>query len=186
MERRKHSKVNSLPKELREATEQLHQAGRTYTQITEYLRDHGTDIDRSSVGRWDKAFSARLERIKLAAQRAEAVIREMGDRPVTEIYEAAEKVATQALLDVMLEMPEGASEIKFIDAARAIAALQNSAMRRECTKIAIAKDAEERAARAAKEIDKIGAKAKLSPDVLAQIREQVYGIVPQSGTGVRS
>jgi hypothetical protein len=181
MPRRTHSKVEGLKVDVRKAVEKLMLAGETYESITEYLKTQGVAIGRSSVGRWGKDFARRLERLNLAARQAEAIVRETGDRPATEINEAAEKIATQALLDILLALPEDAAEMKLKDACFAIAALQDSAVRRERAKLAFSKEAEGRAKKAADEIGKLGTAKGIDEATIREIQQKVFNIATPAG-----
>ncbi len=181
MPRRTHSKVSELPEALRKAVEKLLLDGRSYDEITEFLTANGTKIGRSSVGRFGKDFSKSMERLTLASRQAEAIVKEIGDRPATELNEAAEKLATQMIFERLLELGSDIEEAKFKDLMYGIAALQDSAVRRERAKLAFSKESESRAAKAAAEIGKIAKAGGLDEAKIREIQAKVFNIAKPAG-----
>ena len=78
--RRSQSKiVRELPPELVETiNNMLVREGLTYQQVTDYLKEQGHNISRSSVGRYGKNFADRMERLRVIREQAKTIVESVG------------------------------------------------------------------------------------------------------------
>ena len=171
--RRTHSRISGLPKGLREAIDDALLRGVTYDEIVAWLAGKGAEVSRSSVGRYGKEFSKRLERLAQVRDQTKAIVQEVSGRPATEMHEAANLLAVQQIFERLLDAKDEIDEANIVELIKAVAQLEKSAVWRERAKLAFKRQAET----AAKKIEEIGEKEGLSPEILRKIREQVYGIV---------
>lgn len=142
MTRRKHSKVErALPPEIREAVNAKLTDGYTYQEIADWLRSLGHVVSRSSLGRYGKGFLAKLERVKVAREQARAIVQEVGDGPATEMAEAANQLAVQMIMEVLMETPSLAGE-KIAELLKALAQLERATVNREKLKFEFRSKAE--------------------------------------------
>ncbi len=129
--RRKHSKINQLPDPVVDQVNKLLVTpGITYDMIVEHLKKLGHEVSRSSIGRYGKDFVARLERLKIVKDQAKAIIEEGGDRPATELNEAANQLAMQLIMETLMNVDIIEGE-KLTDVLKALAHLERSAVARE-------------------------------------------------------
>ncbi|MDE6520398.1 MAG: DUF3486 family protein [Ruminococcus sp.] len=73
---RKHSIIDGLPSDLREAVDEMIKADFTYHEIVEYIRKNGVQISVSSVQRYASNLNATLESLRLAQENFRAVMEE--------------------------------------------------------------------------------------------------------------
>lgn len=73
---RKHSIIDSLPSDLREAVDEMIKTDFTYHEIVEYIRKNGVEISISSVQRYASNLNATLESLRLAQENFRAVMEE--------------------------------------------------------------------------------------------------------------
>ncbi len=70
---RKHSIIDGLPSDLREAVDEMIKTDFTYHEIVEYIRKNGVEISVSSVQRYASNLNATLESLRLAQENFRAV-----------------------------------------------------------------------------------------------------------------
>ncbi|MCM1506383.1 MAG: DUF3486 family protein [Ruminococcus flavefaciens] len=73
---RKHSIIDGLPSDLREAVDEMIKTDFTYHEIVEYIRKNGVEISISSVQRYASNLNATLESLRLAQENFRAVMEE--------------------------------------------------------------------------------------------------------------
>ena len=73
---RKHSIIDGLPSDLREAVDKMIKTNFTYHEIVEYIRKNGVEISVSSVQRYASQLNATLESLRLAQENFRAVMEE--------------------------------------------------------------------------------------------------------------
>lgn len=169
--RRKHSKITTeLPPEIvSEVNRLLVEEGKTYQEIAGWLKEMGHDVSKSSVGRYGKDFLSRLERLRVVKDQARAIVEENGDRPATELHEAANQIAVQLIMEKLTTVND--LEVDNIaDLFKAVAQLERSATGRERLKFNFNKGAD-----AAAEKIKAALKAEISADqdLLSRLGELV-------------
>ena len=162
-----------MPKELREAVDKRILAGATYQEIADYINDMGHEISRSSVNRYGKAFLAKMEKLNLFREQAKSIVEQAGDRPALELTEATTQMATQVIMEHLLET-DSLKGAKAKDILMAAAMLERSAVAREKLKMETRKKAQA----AVKNIEeKVRARKSLDAETLNIIKEEVYGII---------
>lgn len=73
---RKHSKIDGLPDNLKDAVEEMIKDNFTYRDIVEYIRKQGFEISQSSVQRYASSLNATLQSLRLAQENFRAVMEE--------------------------------------------------------------------------------------------------------------
>ena len=164
---RKRSKVTTeLPPEIRQEVDRLLIEGVTYEEISMFLKAKGYDISKSSIGRYGKDFLNFYRRVKVVEDKSRALVGEAGEGLVLE--EAASKLFLQQILDLLLQ-----GELDIKEKSRIIAdfaRLQSASVQRERLKSEYKKKAD-------KAVSKIRQKKEISPELLKEIEESIYGIV---------
>lgn len=131
MSRRKHHKINSFPPELVEEINQRIVNGETYESIARWLtEEHECSIGKSSVQRYGKEFTAKLERLRIIKDQAKAIIDTDPDAPATEMHEAANQLAVQLIMETLMQVPD-LGKAKVTELFKALALLERSAVARE-------------------------------------------------------
>lgn len=73
---RKHSIIDGLPTDLKEAVEEMIKDNFTYREIVSYIRKEGFEISQSSVQRYASSLNQTLQSLKLAQENFRAVMEE--------------------------------------------------------------------------------------------------------------
>jgi len=114
-----------------------------------------------------------MGRMKESAKLIRDAMKTLDDEKVSETQKAAAEMLTAHTIDLMMRKDKlSAREIKHLSTAT-----------KYCTQIAIVADkyvreqVKRKVESAAKKIDQIGTKKRISPETLKAIREQVYGII---------
>lgn len=135
---RSHGKIDSLPPKLRSEVENRLLNGDTYEEISDYLKDQGQEIHYSSVGRYGRKFLKRFESVRVAKEFAKLLAEDNADRPSTELHEANNLLASQLIMEAMVQddmAPEERAKI-----AKSIASLQRAQVSNEKLKLQARKE----------------------------------------------
>ena len=73
---RKHSKIDGLPSDIKEAVEEMIKSDFTYREIVDYIKDQGFEISQSSVQRYASGLNETLQSLRLAQENFRAVMEE--------------------------------------------------------------------------------------------------------------
>ena len=167
---RSHGKIDQLPAGLRREVENRLLEGDTYEQVSDYLKEQGEEVHISSVGRYGKKFLNRFESVHVAKEFAKLLAEDSVDRPATELHEANNLLASQLIMEAMLDDTMDADDKA--KAAKSIASLQSAQIRNEKLKIEARK--EQGAVHAAMELLKEKVFAEIGqnhPDIAATLLE---------------
>ncbi|AEG60028.1 phage protein Gp27 family protein [Desulforamulus ruminis] len=167
MGRRKHHKVAALPPEIVEAVNEMLLQGHTYEEIADYLKNMGTPVSKSAVGRYGKDFHAKFERLKQIRDQAKAIIESNDGAPGTQLAEATTELAISMIMETLSEL-DGLQGEKVTELLKVLPKLADSGTRREALKLQFNKGAEAALARLKEEL-----KAELNsePDLLQKMYE---------------
>lgn len=130
---RSHSKIDRLPPSLKRDVEEMLLSGDTYEDISGYLKGQGEDIHYSSVGRYGKKFLKRFESVRVAKEFAKLLAEDNADRPVTELHEANNLLASQLIMEALVDDQMDAEERGKL--AKSIASLQRAQVSNEKLKL---------------------------------------------------
>ncbi len=143
----------------------------TYDDMVLYCSTQDCVVSRSAIGRWAKRMQV-YERMKTAGTIAREVMEGLSDENATQTQKAAAEIITAQIIELSVSENLNAKEIANVAKAA-----------KDCTAVAMKADtyirdrAKAKAEAAVKKITKIATKKKIDPEVLKQIREEVYGIV---------
>ncbi len=73
---RKHSIIDGLPGNIKEAVEEMIKADFTYREIVEYIKKQGFEISQSSVQRYASGLNETLQSLRMAQENFRAVMEE--------------------------------------------------------------------------------------------------------------
>lgn len=73
---RKHSKIDSLPNDIKEAVEEMIKSDFTYREIVDYIKNQGFEISQSSVQRYASGLNETLQSLRMAQENFRAVMEE--------------------------------------------------------------------------------------------------------------
>lgn len=135
---RSHGKIDSLPPALRSEVENRLLNGDTYEEVSQYLAEQGQEVHLSSVGRYGKKFLKRFESVRVAKEFAKLLAEDNADRPSTELHEANNLLASQLIMEAMVNDDMAAEERAKI--ASSIATLQRAQVSNEKLKLQARKE----------------------------------------------
>ena len=135
---RSHGKIDNLPADLKHEVENRLLNGETYEEISNYLKDQGEEVHLSSVGRYGRKFLKRFESVRVAKEFAKLLAEDNADRPSTELHEANNLLASQLIMEAMVNDDMEADERAKI--AKSIASLQRAQVSNEKLKLEARKE----------------------------------------------
>ncbi len=135
---RSHGKIDQLPPALRREVEDRLLAGSTYEQVSDYLKEQGEEVHVSSVGRYGKKFLNRFESVRVAKEFAKLLAEDNVDRPATELHEANNLLASQLIMEALIDDEMDAADRAKV--AKSIASLQGAQVRNEKLKLEARKE----------------------------------------------
>lgn len=159
----------------------------TIDDIVRMVRGMGGDVSKSAVGRYKKSMEERLADFRESQAVAGEWVRQLRADPDGDIGQMLAqmlKVIAHRTQSDMLD--EGADAKQIAMLARAIKDLTSVEKAKVELEARLRAEAAKAAAeKAAEAVDRVGKAMRLDPEALRQIREEVYGIVPQArGDGV--
>ncbi len=135
---RSHGKIDSLPRDVKHEVEERLINGGKYKDVSDYLKENGYDVHYSSVQRYGKKFLARFESVRVAKEFAKLLAEDNVDRPATELHEANNLLASQLIMEAMVDDEMDAGDRAKI--AKSIASLQNAQVANEKLKLTARKE----------------------------------------------
>lgn len=130
---RSHGKIEKLPAELKRDVEERLLSGETYEEVAGYLKEQGEDIHYSSVGRYGRKFLKRFESVRIAKEFAKLLAEDNADRPTTELHEVNNLLASQLIMEALVDDEMDAEERNKM--AKSIATLQRAQVSNEKLKL---------------------------------------------------
>lgn len=135
---RSHGKIEGLPESLKKTVEEKLLTGETYEQISSFLKEQGEDIHFSSVGRYGRKFLNKFESVRIAKEYARLLAEDNAERPATELHEANNLIASQLIMQALVDDDMDADERAEI--AKNIATLQRAQVSNEKLKLQARKE----------------------------------------------
>lgn len=135
---RSHGKIDTLPDGLKRQVEEKLLSGETYEEIAAYLQENGEDVHFSSVGRYGRKFLNKFESVRVATAYAKLLAEDNIDRPATEIHEVNNLLASQLIMQALVDDEMDPKERS--DLIRSIASLQKAQVSNENLKLKARKE----------------------------------------------
>ena len=111
---RKHSIIDSLPSDLREAVDEMIKTDFTYHEIVEYIQKNGVEISISSVQRYASSLNQTLQSLKLAQENFRAVMEEPEKYKNLDVTDGILRLLSNQVFQAINNLPEEqAQEIDF-------------------------------------------------------------------------
>ena len=121
------SKLDELPEELRLKVDvMLADTSNTYEYISQYLKEEGYDISKSSVGRYAMRSNTARQRLLEAQAQTEKLIQVVKDNPDADYSEAAILMTMNGLINKVATAEEEFQEMPLDKAGRLIASLSRT------------------------------------------------------------
>ncbi len=97
--------IDKSPPDVKETVDQMLMTGCTYKQIVQYLSDNNITLSQQSVCRYARKFAASVEMLRAAQDNMAAITSIMDEYPDLDITEAISRLASQNILQAIVEMP---------------------------------------------------------------------------------
>ena len=121
------SKIDELPEELRMKVDvMLADTSNTYAYISDFLKQEGYEISKSSVGRYANRTNTATQRLLEAQAQTEKLIQVVKENPEADYTEAAIMMFMNGLVDKVAMAEEEFSELPLDKAGRLIASLSRT------------------------------------------------------------
>ena len=121
------SKIDELPEELRTKVDvMLADTSNTYEYISQFLKQEGYEISKSSVGRYATRTNTATQRLLEAQAQTEKLIQVVKDNPDADYTEAAIMLTMNGLVNKVAMAEEEFNEMPLDKAGRLIASLSRT------------------------------------------------------------
>lgn len=121
------SKLDEIPEDLRLKVDMmLADTSNTYEYISQYLKEEGYDISKSSVGRYAMRSNTARQRLLEAQAQTEKLIQVVKDNPDADYSEAAILMTMNGLINKVATAEEEFQEMPIDKAGRLIASLSRT------------------------------------------------------------
>ena len=121
------SKIDELPEDLRMKVDvMLTDTSNTYEYISQFLKEEGYDISKSSVGRYATRTNNAMQRLLEAQAQTDRLIQVVKENPEADYTEAAILLTMNGLLNKVATAEEEFNEMPLDKAGRLIASLSRT------------------------------------------------------------
>ena len=97
--------IDKAPPDVKETVDQMLMTGCTYRQIVDYLADNNITLSQQSVCRYARKFAASVEMLRAAQDNMAAITSIMDEYPDLDITEALSRLASQDILQAIVDVP---------------------------------------------------------------------------------
>lgn len=123
--KRKHSKIDKLPADIKEAVEQMILGDYTYRDVCDFVRDTvNVTLSEAAVCRYAQGLNASVQEIRLASENMRALTEEMQKFPQLDTTEGIARLISHKVLQAVQQMDEialkEADPLKLIEKATAL------------------------------------------------------------------
>ena len=123
--KRKHSKIDALPADIKEAVEQMILGDYTYRDVCNFVRDTANvTLSEAAVCRYAQGLNASVQEIRLASENMRALTEEMQKFPQLDTTEGIARLISHKVLQAVQQMDEialkEADPLKLIEKATAL------------------------------------------------------------------
>lgn len=123
--KRKHSKIDKLPADIKEAVEQMILGDYTYRNVCDFVRDTANvTLSEAAVCRYAQGLNASVQEIRLASENMRALTEEMQKFPQLDTTEGIARLISHKVLQAVQQMDEialkEADPLKLIEKATAL------------------------------------------------------------------
>lgn len=103
---RKHSIIDKLPPEIKDAVEEMIKANFTYREILEYLDSNGYPVSYSTVQRYAANLMETIQSIRLAQENFRAIMTETEKYSNLDVADGILRLLASQMLEAINQMPE--------------------------------------------------------------------------------
>lgn len=103
---RKHSIIDGLPSELRDAVDEMIKSDFTYHEIVDYIKKNGVEISMSSVQRYASSLNETLQSLRLAQENFRAVMEETEKYKNLDVTDGILRLLSNQVFQAINQIPE--------------------------------------------------------------------------------
>ena len=103
---RKHSIIDGLPSELRDAVDEMIKSDFTYHEIVDYIKKNGVEISMSSVQRYASSLNETLQSLRLAQENFRAVMEETEKYKNLDVTDGILRLLSNQVFKAINRIPE--------------------------------------------------------------------------------
>lgn len=169
------SKVHTLPENVKADLDKKLVTGgfSDYVTLSDWLKDQGYEISKSSLHRYGSEFEQRLSAIKIATDQAQAIADTIGDDQGV-LGDALTRLIQEKTFQLLVEMEKlDAEDIDFTKLGEMVAKLNKTALLQKKW----ISDMREKTAKTADEVVRVAKSGGLSAERAEEIRKKILGIV---------
>ena len=124
---RTNSKIQQLPDEIRQVVEDmLLDTSNTYLDISNYLREEGYDVSKSSIGRYAIKTNSAIRKLEEAQQQTKMLVEAIKKDPNADYTEGAMRIITNELTQRFATAEEEWDDMALDKAARVMVSLSRT------------------------------------------------------------
>jgi len=169
------SKVQALPEAVKSDLDKKLVAGGfcDYATLSDWLKEQGYEISKSSLHRYGSGFEQRLSAIKIATDQAQAIADTIGDDQGV-LGDALTRLIQEKTFQLLVEMESlSVEDVDFTKLGEMVAKLNKTALLQKKW----ISDMREKTAKTADEVVKVAKSGGLSAERAEEIRKKILGIV---------
>lgn len=122
---RKHSKIDALPSDIKEAVEQMILGNCTYRDVCNFVRDTAdVSLSEAAVCRYAQRLNATVQDLRLASENMRTLTEEMAKYPQLDTTEGIARLVSHRVLEAVRNMDDDALKesdpLKLIDRCTAL------------------------------------------------------------------
>lgn len=122
---RKHSKIDKLPSDLRDAIDMMLMGDYTYKEVAEFIRDNANmSISETSVWRYASGLDATVQELRMAQANTRVIMEEIAKYPHLDTAEGILRLTSHRVMEAIRNLTEQqlreADPIKLINAAKGL------------------------------------------------------------------
>lgn len=103
---RKHSIIDGLPSDIKDAVDEMIKSDFTYHEIVEYIRKNGVEISISSVQRYASSLNETLQSLRLAQENFRAVMEETEKYKNLDVTDGILRLLSNQVFQAINSLPE--------------------------------------------------------------------------------
>lgn len=103
---RKHSIIDGLPSDIKDAVDEMIKSDFTYHEIVEYIRKNGVEISISSVQRYASSLNETLQSLRLAQENFRAVMEETEKYKNLDVTDGILRLLSNQVFNAINSLPD--------------------------------------------------------------------------------
>ncbi len=103
---RKHSIIDGLPSEFKDAVDEMIKSDFTYHEIVDYIRKNGVEISMSSVQRYASSLNETLQSLRMAQENFHAVMEETEKYKNLDVTDGILRLLSNQVFQAINNLPE--------------------------------------------------------------------------------